>query len=353
MQIKDPSSDQFRGDAIRKLSEELGKYFEMRGPPGLDRAIAGHWNETLGQREDAARQEREALTQDYRWYLALGGHQQAYREQLREFLKRCQERPGFEKTTCARRGMDDAIDRLELGVSDIASTIELGMPEKVRQQGCGTVSLGWNGAKDEPDAELLWEAGVRPIRLRPTAAHGLRTSGQLDDEDVRFFTHHLVREVLEVHELELPDFHYPDGLKYCEPPRQLEWSRSRVPPVETKELPEWMRDEQPAPGALVTEMELGRQSPELAELVDQVLCSGARAGHADFSKLSEEQRAQRAQAVGTLVDAVAARARLSREDVVEILVPLMIERQAHAKGPEECAANTAAVAYLLEHLSEH
>jgi hypothetical protein len=359
--MPDPSF-QFDSDALKKhtqdieaVVERLRKFYDAPDASGLA-FVATEWNRLLEESErEGAEHQRELLKDDYLWYRTLQNYEQEYRRQIAEFLDRVrhERKSEFARTSFARRPADDAVGKLELALSEVSGTINLAMPGRVRREGSGSVTLVWQDRGEQPDAELFWEPEGERIGLRSAIASGLRYSARLSHDDVSFFTGSLIDEICNVHELEIPEFHYERGLAFREPPARLRWERSETTLAGSDELPEWMTDEGPAPKELELEHAVSGRDPVLAELIDRVLCAAALEDHYQSEKLSREERAQRVSAVEQLVNAVAQRVGTPREEVVRLFAPALVDRQSRAEGRAECAANTSALQFLLSQLTEH
>jgi len=338
---------------IEKLAEKLRALYDVRDTSGVG-YVAGEWNRLFDAgRSEGSTQEREALKQDYLWYLTLDRCQQEYRQQLHGFLERLRHERAreFARTSFAHRAREDALGKLELALSEASGTINLAMPEHVRREGQGAVTIQWRGAQGT-EAELSWYPDGERIDLREALSSGLRHSARLDPADVSFFTDHLIDEIRNVHELELPEFHYEQGLRSRQPPSRLLWTRSTTTPARPAELPESLAQGTRAPQALELELALGGADPELAELIDRVLCAAAAEDYAASEKLTPAERARRAAAVEELVTAVARRAGIPDREVVRLFAPVLVDHPSSAGGPAECAANARALQFLLTQLTE-
>ncbi len=336
---------------IESIVATLHKHFHVPDTSGLA-YVATEWNRLLGQAADNdVAPQRELLKKDYLWYRTLDKYGDEYRQQIGDFLERVrkQHEGDFARTSFAERP-GAAIAKLELALSEASGTLNLAMPEHVRRQGHGTVTLRWQGPDTEPDAEVRWEPSEPPIGLRRALYSGLRNSASLGHSDVTFFARRLIDEIRNVHELELPEFAYQSGLGRGQPPAELHWIKSTTSLADAKELPEWIQHETSAPAELQLEHAVSGKDPVLAELIDRVLCAAALE---DYSQVEKHASEERVRAVEELVTVVARSVAVPREEVAALFAPIVVDHQPRARGSDECAANTHALQFLLGQLTEH
>ena len=153
---------------------------------------------------------------------------------------------------------------------------------------------------------------------------------------------------------------YPKGLPQNIAPPQLDWRRLQVRTI-SDDVPEWLESGGDAPleEMLDVETRLEHEAPELARLLDYLICAAAiedhqRRAHVQPNDNSEnENDAERIGAVESLMQAVAQQTGRTVEEIAAPFAPRLAARQPCAGSPEECAANSEALAFLYAQLTGH
>jgi hypothetical protein len=320
--------------------------------------LRAKWNEAVEEKGFADSRRRQILTGAYRWLQGRANVQQRYHDVLSDFVQRAiQDRPASEREAAirdriARSARPELVDSLELGLAGITTTLERHLPEKVREAGCGTLELSWTS----DDVLAHWAGTVEPkLPLRSTAYRALSVYGRLSAEEAMWFASQLLHEMAERRRVLFPHFSYPPSIPRGQKPATLLWALDAIEMVPEAQLPAWIRRAEKAAPPSEVEMDLFKNNPELARLLDEVLCAAAveddrRRSAAATAKESDPEEAP--YIVEEFIGEVARQSGHHPAKVVELFGQALVKRQEEASSREDAVARTRALASLWSLLNE-
>lgn len=350
-----PQSNECLNDSqVDELIRLLSPHFPLRKSTVDEstlRVLASEWNEVRTEESEGSRQANlNAFQANYLWQKTLERDQNASRAMLKERLLHWKglDATGFTRSTLATLEMSVAIDRLEIVFADLVSSLELAMPTNTRRAGAGRVALKWSA----DDVALSWAGGEQSLSLRSLLKEAVREGASLRAVDEAFLIPAILREFREGNACLLADYSF--ALADQNAPENMHWKRHDPELIASNDLPGWlasgdMPSVQPMPKQLGIEADLLDADGRLAEVVDETLCAAARL---DFQSREGGDSDERSSAVDSLLTRVAMALKIPREDVAGIFVPLLMHQQQTATT-RSCAANTTALAYLLEQTRSH
>lgn len=362
--VESAALEKYRGE-IDQISRRLRVPRDLPPMPEGLTNFRCNWNESVKDESVHEPRRRKILTNTYRWLQGRANIQQKYQAELDSFINRTLIEPtpldedGLVRQRITRRPRTATIHALELALGGITNEIEREMPDIVLMVGEGEVKLKWT----DYDAELRWtEPQTQPIGLHNACVHAFSVYGQMPDSEARWFTFQLEDEIARRHQLVFPHFTFPAELEQGVRPATLVWTHQKTEPVPETDLPDWILASQEVSLDLPTGagLDLYQRDRDLAALVDDVVFAAARedwerTGLEQKNKPQEdedeEEQEEPSRAVRELVETIADRSGREPQEVLELFARALQRRQKKTAAEDECAANTAALAFILSLLN--
>jgi RNA polymerase sigma factor (sigma-70 family) len=344
-QASDPNADfvPSHEDLMEKIVRKLLTYKERRAKTqaraGLPQ-VEAEWNAALLEGKEVDDRNLEGLKKTYAWLTALASQDPQHHSRLSDF---------FHRVRLVGQPVSDSIQEqlgdLEQAFSSVATKIELKMPQEVCQAGEGEIILAYQTG----DIALRWQGNQSspPLSLRNLVKSALASSPRWAGQNADAVATCLIETIQAAGDLPLPNLHYPAELKE-KSPQKLSWRRAKPSKFNiATSLPKWMQENQYAPSEET--LDLFHTDPELADLLEKVAIDAALVDW-QRCKASDEVSATPS-AVQELVQALVQRSGLTRPEIAALLTPRLFDRQERVESPQECAANTKALALLWAEIS--
>jgi RNA polymerase sigma factor (sigma-70 family) len=331
-------------DLIQKVVPKLRAYKERRAKIQASAGLAqveAEWNAALSGGTRVDDRNLEGLKKTYAWLTALAHQNPEHRKRLSDFLKRVP----FDWQTNSGSDQEQLGD-LEQAFSTVTTKIELKMPEEVCRAGSGEVYLEY----PTNDVAIRWQGNLSgpPLSLRKLVKSALAPSPRFSGQNADAVATCLVNTICAAEDLPLPNLYYPAGPKGKTPPK-LTWRRAKPPASKGAEgLPPWMRENEFSPS--VEAMDLFQNDPDLADLLERVAVGAALVDWRQRFQAGAEASGKPS-AVQELVQVLVKDSGLTKPEIAALLSPRLFDRQQRVDSPQECAANTNALALLWAEIS--
>jgi hypothetical protein len=350
-----------------EIADRLRDFFSRLPPEQTGDGLAGieeQWNDALSEpAPDEKRQQQrlQILQNAWRWAKGRAEGKDETLKQLNAFVDRSLREPAREppseerlRAAIARHPREDLLQRIQRSLSGIGAAIERNMTTETRRFQKGEVILSWTSE----DANISWKDRPQPVvHLRPAAQRAFAVHGEVPGPEALWLADQFVTEIAYRHQLCIPCFYYPTDLPAGQEPLSLYWVRGETRVVEESRLPLRMQTHERLDLHVPAEVELdlARQDPALAALLDRALCAAVTADQRSqekFTTARDTEEGDTSSRLADLVQFVSARTGREPAEVAALFRQVLLLGQREVKSPEDCNARTQALAFLWAYLNE-
>jgi hypothetical protein len=336
-------------DALQKILELFG--------PIVARRLARRFGSLLSREDGSLKDEqyRRILQRTYCWIQGLLLQSQDHRKQILAFATHCSADRRLRDATLFKDLPEAVAERLLRAVGGVAHAVEERMPDSVRWEQHGQLSVKWEQSGSWLDGQAAWQArdAKEALRLLPVARSSLRLYAELPAAESEVFADHLLSGVRD-RQVDLPDFTWKEGGKQH---TLFEWHPEGVRPIPENEAPgvgnRLPEDRELLPFPI--ELGLWEKYPEAAQAVDDALLNAIAADQRSGQGVSgdPDQGDQRVETseVEQVVRALQELTGYPVEDVILLLTPRLEKRVQEECESAPCTAYRRALEFLASRLS--